>query len=462
MKKSKLQLISLFLIPLQFVLAQPSKEYLDNWNDPYIQQRIEDGIRQNRMGTFSIQFEDVNGQPINNISVEVLLIKHDFHFGSNGFMYKGFENDKENDLFEKYFTQVFNFVTIPFYWPELEPEPGNLRFDINSEPIYRRPPPDLVLEFSKKYNLTPKGHTLVWDHPRWSMPDWLPPNEEIIEKKISKRISEIAERYGRDIQIWDVTNEVTNRHPNVIMPKDFVYKTFMESERLFPNSNDLILNTETGIWRRSINREYNADYLLIENTLLKGAKVDVLGFQYHNFSETEYWKILNGQVFSPKSLFNTLDLYADFNLPIHITEVTISALSDKGPEYQAIMIENLYKLWFSHSNVEAIVYWNLVDNTAAPGFVRPDGTTRPAEDKWMGGLLNRDFSKKPSYHVLDRLINKEWKTHLKINTSSDSNTLTFNGFYGEYELVLKNAKKTYNKTINLRKKSAKNQIIVLE
>lgn len=442
------------------VFSQISDKYLANWNDPMIQERINSGIKQNRMGEFTIQFKDPDGNPVNNVKVEINQTTHDFYFGANGFMVKGFKNEKEDALFEKYFTQIFNFVTIPFYWPELEPQPGKLRFGKDSEYIYRRPAPDVVLEFCKKYNLTPKGHTLVWDNPRWSLPTWLPQDEKIMEQKISKRIDEIAERYGHDIQIWDVANEVTDMNPDIIMPKDYTFKAFNESERVFPNSNLLTLNFTTGIWNRSNKREYNADYLLTENLLLRSAKVNCIGMQFHNFNENEYWKITAGDVYSPNSLFQTLDLYANFNLPIHITEITVSALSEKGPEYQAIMTENYYKLWFSHPKVEAIIWWNLVDGTAAPGRVKPDGTAVPGEDKWKGGLLNRDFTKKPAFEVLDRLINRDWKTNLTKQT--ESNTIDFEGFYGSYKLVVKNGDKTYEKMVNFPKKGTRNQVIVLD
>lgn len=453
-------LVVLVLIQIQYIVAQPSEKYTDNWNDPLVQERIDNGIKQNRMGEFTIQFKDSNGNPVNNVKIEINQVSHDFYFGANGFMVNGFKDPKENALFEKYFTQIFNFVTIPFYWPELEPEPGKLRFGKDSEYIYRRPAPDVVLEFCKKNNLTPKGHTLVWDNPRWSLPTWLPQDEKIMEQKIDKRIDEIASRYGHEIQIWDVANEVTDRHPDVIMPKDYTYKAFKESERVFPNSNIFTLNFTTGIWHRSNRREYSSDYLLTQNMLLRNSKVDAIGMQFHNFNENEYWKIVDGEVYSPNSLFQTLDLYADFNLPIHITEITVAALSEKGPEYQAAMTENYYKLWFSHPMVEAIIWWNLVDETAAPGRVKPDGTIVPGEDKWKGGLLNRDFTKKPAFEVLDRLINKEWKTSLA--TSTDKGVIEYNGFYGSYELVIQSGGKTYEKMVNFPKKGARNQAIVLD
>ena len=459
--KGLLKLSVIFLLCLIGLqgFSQVGELYKSNWNDPEIHQRIADGIRQNRMGSFSIQFNDSMGKPVKNVAVTVSQTSHDFYFGANGFMVKGFQNQKEDSLYEKYFNQLFNLTTIPFYWPELEPKPGKLRFGKDSEFIYRRPAPDVVMEFCKKYNITPKGHTLVWDNPRWSLPKWLPQDEVVMEQKINKRIDEIADRYRFDIPIWDVANEVTDRYNNVIMPKDFAFKAFKESERVFPGNTALTLNFTTNIWSRN-KREYSHDYLLVENLLLRKAKIDVIGMQFHNFNEGEYWQILKGDVFSPQSMFNTLDVYSDFNLPIHITEITIAALSEKGPEYQAMMTENFYKLWFSHPNVEAIVWWNLVDGTAAPGVIKKDGYAAPGEDKWKGGLLNRDFSKKPAFDVLDRLINKEWKTNLNVN--STTNTVKYNGFFGSYKLIVKTGGKTFEKVVTFPKKGSRNQVIVLD
>ncbi|WP_338876422.1 endo-1,4-beta-xylanase [Spirosoma sp. SC4-14] len=450
-------LLTLSAFPL---LAQLSDEYKKQWSDPALQQRIAEGIRDNRMGAFTIRFTDKDGNPVSPGDVALTQTRHDFYFGANGFMVKGFKNPKEDALYEEHFTNLFNFVTIPFYWPELEPEPGKLRFGKESEYSYRRPAPDVVMEFVRKYNLTPKGHTLVWDNPRWSLPAWLPRDEKIMEQKISKRIDEIAQRYGHDIQIWDVVNEVTDRHPDVLMPKDFAFKAFLESERVFPGSNVFTLNFTTGIWNRSNKREYNADYLLTENLLLRKAKINAIGMQFHNFSEPEYEQILKGKAMTPTTLFNTLDLYSDFNLPIHITEITVSALSEKGPEYQAVMAENYYKLWFSHPSVEGIIWWNLVDGTAAPARIKPDGTVVPGEDKWKGGLLNRDFTKKPAYDVLDRLINKEWRTNLTV--APQNNAISYRGFYGTYTVVTQRNGKKYEKVVQFPKSGARDIVMVLD
>jgi GH35 family endo-1,4-beta-xylanase len=334
-----------------------------------------------------------------------------------------------------------------------------LRFGKESEYIYRRPAPDVVLEFCKKNNITPKGHTLVWDNSQWALPDWLQKDEKIMEQKFDKRIDEIAERYRNEIGIWDVANEVTDRHSDVIMPKDFAYKAFKESERVFPGSTFFTLNFTTAIWYRANKREYSADYLLIDNLMRRNAKLDVIGMQFHNFNENEYWRILKGELLTPEVMFNTLDLYSDFNLPIHITEITLAGLSDKGEEYQATMAENYYKLWFSHPKVEAIIWWNMVDGTAVPARVNPDGSVVPDENRWNGGLLHRDFSEKPSFKVLDRLINHDWKTNLTLKSSN--NRVDFNGFYGRYKFSVKWNGKKYEKMVNFPKQGIRNQEIIL-
>jgi hypothetical protein len=45
------------------------------------------------------------------------------------------------------------------------------------------------------------------------------------------------------------------------------------------------------------------------------------------------------------------------------------------------------------------------------------------------------MTEKPSYKVLDRLINKEWKTNIEVKVTD--NEYKFRGFYGDYEIVVK-------------------------
>ena len=48
------------------------------------------------------------------------------------------------------FKEYFNLATVPFYWNSLEPQENKPRFEKDSEKIYRRPAPDLCLEYCEE------------------------------------------------------------------------------------------------------------------------------------------------------------------------------------------------------------------------------------------------------------------------------------------------------------------------
>ena len=142
---------------------------------------------------------------------------------------------------------------------------------------------------------------------------------------------------------------------------------------------------------------------------------------------------------SPLRIFDALEKYGEFNLPISISEVSIPAYTcDEETEYyQAEIAKRLYSIWFSQKNVDSIVYWNLIDNL-----------TYATEDLYQQGILRKDFSEKPIYNVLYDLIHKEWHTEFdaKVNERLD-----FSGFYGDYEIEAVHNGKKVTKTVRLFK-----------
>ena len=438
--------ITILVITLFFYIQNSysqSETYEKLWNDPEIQQRINNGIETNRKGWITLDIIDENESPVEDATISIELIKHEFLFGSNIFMYQGFSEQKQNQRYEDVFKQIFNFASLPFYWKALEPEPDKLRYEASSEKIYRRPPPDPILAYCKKNDITPKGHTLVWDNPTWSIPEWLPDNAEKREELTNKRIRQLGERYGKSIKYWDVVNELDQRggHMEVIMPKDFALKAFKQAEAVYPRENTLILNEVTNVWYKNAG-EYSDFYMIIDNLLMKGAKIDAIGFQCHFFGgERDIQAMMDGKLMQPKQILDILDTYGDFQLPIHVTEITVPTIPNNaaGEKVQAVITENLYKIWFSHKNVEAITWWNVADGTATKN-----------EDKFLGGVLRDDLSAKPSFDVLNRLINEEWHTKIENQILVDSQ-LKFNGFYGKYSVKIQQKGKTTEKQIELTK-----------
>ncbi len=299
------------------------------------------------------------------------------------------------------------------------------------------PSPDAVVEFCQRHKLTLKGHPLIWH--AW-YPDWVPPDQAEATRLARKRFEEISARYGKLVQWWDVVNEPLERPPHVILPKDYVYWAVKEAERVFPPQARLTVNEVTSHWA-NFRHETSPFYLLLQTLLLRGARVDAIGLQFHLFSEQLHSDVLAGKAMRPADLLRVLDQYSDFQRPIHITEITIPTLpaTPEGERDQAEVVRNLYRLWFSQPRVEAITWWNLADGTAVA-----------RENKWRGGLVRDDFSPKPAFQALDNLIHKEWHTSLRRSTGEQSE-IKVQGFYGQYRLQARRQGKTITREIHLSK-----------
>ena len=118
--------------------------------DEYVKEKIAYGIEKYRKGDAKIIVTDENGNPIPNAKIKVKQRSHEFRFGANIFMLDELETDEKNELYKKYFADTFNMATLPFYWRSIEPEKGKPRYAKDSPKIYRRPAPDLCMEFCEK------------------------------------------------------------------------------------------------------------------------------------------------------------------------------------------------------------------------------------------------------------------------------------------------------------------------
>jgi hypothetical protein len=180
--------------------------------------------------------------------------------------------------------------------------------------------------------------------------------------------------------------------------------------------------------------------------------------QFHMFYRAEEEAAQTAQFYDPERIFDVLDCYALLGRPIQITELTIPAYhwAAEDEEIQAEILSNLYRMWFSHPAMEAIVYWNLVDGFAH-GTV--PGDMKAGENYYHGGLIRHDFTPKPSYHVLKELFGKTWRTCLSLD-SGNSSSLMFKGFYGEYELIVSVGDRTVSTTFHLDKRR-KNELDIV-
>ena len=399
----------------------------------FFDETVYKGIEANRKGTAKIRLTDDDGNPLRGIKIKVKQINHEFRFGANLFMLDELETVEKNEAYKKYFADLFNMATLPFYWCDLEPSPGKYRFSKDCEKIYRRPSIDLCIEFCKKNNIEPREHCLVFEdvHPSWVRSAATPEVKELIEE----RIRVLAEHYKEEIPCWEVINEtLLPKHTKNPIPfyreRDYISWSFKAAEKYLKNNELCINDAHVNIWGNAFNFDRSAYYMLIERSLNDGARIESIGMQFHMFlrKEDEFWG--TRLFYNPEHICDVLNTYSSFGKPLQISEVTIPAYSysSEDEEVQADILEKLYSLWFSHPNMNQIVYWNLVDGYAA---YAPKGDMTAGENYYYGGLLRFDLSPKPSYKRLKNLITKEWHTELELVTDENGET-AFRGFYGDY------------------------------
>ncbi|MFG3339989.1 endo-1,4-beta-xylanase [Glycomyces sp. NPDC048151] len=384
-------------------------------------------IREHRAADATVTVT-LDGEPLAGREVVLEQTRHRFLFGCTGFELidhaNGTSPDPEADARNaELWEGLFNFATLPFYWGTFEPERGKPR----TEALRK------AAQWFADRGHPVKGHPLAW---HTVCADWLLDleNEEIARVQVERIKREVSE-YAGVIDMWDVINEVVimpifDKYDNGItrICRDIgripmVRMVFDAAREAGPNAT-LLLN----------DFDMSAAYeCLIEGVLEAGVKIDALGLQSH--MHQGYW--------GEEKTEAILERFSRYGLPIHFTETTILSGETMPPEIedlndhqvdswpstpegearQADEVERHYRTLLAHPSVEAATYWGLYDKgmwLGAPGgFVRLDGTTKPAYDR------------------LHHLINDEWGTPATTIATDAEGRLRFNGFLGDYKLTFK-------------------------
>lgn len=406
----------------------------------YTGQRVAQGVETHRKGDFTLEIVHGDGAPAADVKVKARLKNHAFLHGANCFMLDEMENREKNEAYKENFRRVFNEATIPFYWADLEPEQGKPRFAKDSPKVYRRPAPDLCLEYCQETGVTPKLHCLNYDQ---FTPLWVPENDLAeIKRLLEKRMREIGERYADKIPGIEVINEVLcpyyhlpTRHSTAFFWEDDLVEWSFETARKYFPKNELIINEATGDAWTTRQHQRSAYAAVVDKAIKNGAGIDTIGMQYHLFHSREDEERLSVPLLDPIRLYETMDFYWErFGKPLQVTEITIPAYSASAEDekIQAELVDRLYSVWFSHPALEAAIYWNLVDGYA---FNAVPGDMTAGENYFYGGLMRFDLSRKPAFDMLEELFRHRWHTEEALEADSKG-CASFRGFYGDYEITL--------------------------
>jgi len=390
-----------------------------------------------RFGEVLVTVLDVDGQPLSDREVTVEQRAHAFSFGNIGFDLitvateeagvprsapGGASPDRAAGIADLWF-DVFNTVTLPFYWGAFEPARG-------------RPDTSRLHQAAKwfvDHGCRVKGHPLVW---HTLTADWLREMSTAdVEAAVRARIRREVADFADVVHAWDAINEAVimpvfrnERQRNAITRLAWergriaTVRLAFEEARATDPAATLLLNDF------DLSTAYEC---LIEGVLEAGIHVDAIGLQSH--MHQGYW--------GEEKTLAILERFSRYGLPIHMTETTLVSgalmppevedLNDyqppswpstpAGERRQGDEIVRHYRTLLSHPAVQAITYWGLSDDGA-----------------WLGapsGLVRADGTPKPAYDALRTLLKQEWWLSPTKLRTDDAGRVNVRGFLGDYQLT---------------------------
>ncbi|MGB9595913.1 MAG: endo-1,4-beta-xylanase [Candidatus Poribacteria bacterium] len=377
-------------------------------------------IKNNRMADAIVKVTDSSGNPITNAEVKIQQTKHSFLFGCNIFQLGQYKDDKMNETYEKEFSALLNYATLPFYWGSFERE--------KDKPNYERL--DWMAKRCQELNITTKGHPLVWHE---TVPVWAPTDLTVLEDRLRNRVKDIVSHYAGLVDIWDVINEATvsARVDNPV-------------GRWVKKYGDDVCVGLTLDWANSANpkatllvNDFNISTSYekqLEKLKSANKPFNAIGIQSHMHKGT--WSF--------QRAWEVCETYKRFGVPLHFTELTVLSghlktdddwhkyhqdwnSTAEGEKSQLEYVEKFYLLLFSHPAVFAITWWDFMDGG------------------WQGapaGLVRKDLSPKPIYERLMQMIKGEWWTQTTGQTNANGE-FSFRGFLGTYNVTVQNSTESF-------------------
>lgn len=217
-------------------------------------------------------------------------------------------------------TREFNSTTAEneMKWERVEPEPDTFTFELADE----------FVEFSQQHDMVIIGHNLCWHA---QLPSWVSEPEpgsdtltrEVLLARLKHHIFQTAARYRGKIHGWDVVNEAiadgTGEYRDSIFYQltgtDYLVLAFKWAREAAPDAelyyNDYNLDADDLKRAKAIE--------LVKLLRAEGAPIDGIGLQGH-------YNLTNP---TTAKIDETIQLFADLDLKVMITELDVQAIRDR-------------------------------------------------------------------------------------------------------------------------------------
>jgi GH35 family endo-1,4-beta-xylanase len=371
-------------------------------------------IERIRKSDYAVTVTSSNGQPLRDTPVVIHQTRSAFHFGTC--VTFGPAADSPNEQrYREFIIEHFNTIVSEnaMKWYAVEPRRNQIRFERA----------DADMAFAREHNLAVRGHCLFWSKQKF-VQTWVQHlTAPSLRAAMEDRLTSIVPRYRGQLIAWDVNNEMLDGS----FYKDrlgggiraWMFKRTHELDPDVP----LYVN-EYGILGSP---EKTARYIrLIKSLQKQGAPIGGIGIQEHacqRFTVPDHGAAsgdfpdraeVSHAALTPEAMLQSLDQLAKLKLPIHLTEISSNS---KNADWRGESLEMLYRLGYSHPQVECILLW---------GFW--------AKRHWLGpdaALVDKNWELNPAGQRLRKLLLEEWRTNIEARTDGEGR-IRFRGFHGDY------------------------------
>ncbi|XP_034681945.1 endo-1,4-beta-xylanase 5-like [Vitis riparia] len=351
-------------------------------------------VEKTRKTKVRLQAVDGRGNPVAGAKMAVTLAKRSFPFGAVISDYI-----LQNTAFQNWFTSRFSVATFAneMKWYSTENSPGVENYKVADD----------MLQFCKQNGIAVRGHNILWDDPKYQ-PSWvksLSPGD--LQAAVDRRINSIASRYKGQVIAWDVVNE--NLHFSFFEDKlgASASAAAFQKTRQIDGTVELFMNDYNTIEERGDGASSPAKYLQklgeIQAFLGSGSGPLAIGLEGHF-----------GSAPNLPYVRSSIDTLAAKNLPIWVTEVDVSNMTDQAMHFQQILEEV-----HAHPAVKGIVTWGTWD---------PRGCYRMC-------LTDGNFKNLPTGDVLDKILG-QWSIAGMVGVTDANGVFEASLFHGDYEVTI--------------------------
>jgi endo-1,4-beta-xylanase len=449
-KNELMNKVRLFIVMFLICFVVKSQQY--DVHVPWKLEGANERIDTYRKGKAKLLFV-LDDQKSESANLNLELANHAFNFGVSMTQEGPFEGTAYQDMYRQRVSEVFNFVTLGFYWGARDEKKGLNDFNKRM---------DDKISWAVRNKMKIKGHPLLWHE---SLPKWVINNNdpEELEKIIYKRIKDLILSYP-EIKYWDVYNEAVAPFKDHVTPSG-VTRWIEYKGGIYPAMlalYDLVNQTDPAkIYTNNHYQPKDPEFFKLNEFFIEQeVGYQAIGMQAHMQTQDN--------VLEEQELIDLIDSFRSLGKDIQFTEITVTSSKlfkdwkdhqvflnkrkeaqkkgrkltlpslEERENYQAAYIKDLYTLLFSQPSVSSVTMWNLTDRNAWRGHA--------------GGILDQELQPKKAFYTLKTLIKETWTTKIgkDINLNEEFH---FTGFYGQYQGTVKVGDQLYKFSFDHRKEN---------